>query len=52
MGCQLFRHMCQEEPSLLKECEEDILKSERKNYVRKTGGKYVLPDGWGKIVTR
>jgi ribonucleoside-diphosphate reductase beta chain len=27
MGCQLFRHMCQEEPSLLKECEEDILKS-------------------------
>ena len=27
MGCQLFRHMCQEEPTLLKECEKDILKS-------------------------
>ena len=27
MGCQLFRHMCQEDPSLLKKCEKDILKS-------------------------
>lgn len=27
MGCQLFRHMCQEDPKLLKECEEDILYS-------------------------
>ncbi len=27
MGCTLFRHMCQEEPSLLKDCESDILKS-------------------------
>ena len=27
MGCQLFRHMCQENPKLLKECEEDILYS-------------------------
>jgi ribonucleoside-diphosphate reductase beta chain len=27
MGCQLFRHICQEDPNLLKECEKDILKS-------------------------
>ena len=27
MGCHLFRHMCQEDPSLLKECEKDILYS-------------------------
>ena len=25
MGCQLFRHMVQEEPELLEECREDIL---------------------------
>ena len=25
MGCQLFRHMCEEDPNLLKECEKDIL---------------------------
>ena len=25
MGCQLLRHMCEEDPSLLKECEEDVL---------------------------
>ena len=25
MGCTLFRHMCQEDKSLLKECEKDIL---------------------------
>ena len=25
MGCQLFRHMCEEKPELLKECKKDIL---------------------------
>ena len=25
MGCHLFRHMCEEEPKLLKECEKDIM---------------------------
>jgi len=24
MGCRLFKHMCEEDPALLKECEEDI----------------------------
>tara|TARA_R110000744_G_scaffold261112_1_gene375947 strand:+ start:3444 stop:4412 length:969 start_codon:yes stop_codon:yes gene_type:complete len=27
MGCQLFRHMCQEDKSLLEECKVDIIKS-------------------------
>lgn len=25
MGCQLFRHMCEEDPKLLEECREDII---------------------------
>lgn len=25
MGCQLFRHMCEEDPSLLEECREDVI---------------------------
>ena len=25
MGCRLFRHMCEEMPQLLKECEKDVL---------------------------
>jgi len=27
MGCQLFRHMCQEDPTLKDKCENDILKA-------------------------
>ena len=27
MGCQLFRHMCQEDKTLLKKCEKDVIKS-------------------------
>jgi len=27
MGCQLFRHMCEEDPSLLEECREDIIEA-------------------------
>ena len=27
MGCQLFRHMCEENPSLLNECREDIIEA-------------------------
>ena len=27
MGCQLFRHMCQEDKSLKKKCEKDIIKA-------------------------
>ncbi len=27
MGCQLFRHMCQEDPTLLTNCEEEILEA-------------------------
>ena len=29
MGCQLFRHMCEEIPELKKECEDHILKAAR-----------------------
>ena len=25
MGCQLFRHMCEEDPELLEKCREDII---------------------------
>jgi ribonucleoside-diphosphate reductase beta chain len=25
MGCQLFRHMCEEDPNLLKQCKKDII---------------------------
>ena len=27
MGCQLFRHMCDEEPSLLEDCRNDVLEA-------------------------
>ena len=27
MGCQLFRHMCEENPNLLEECREDVIKA-------------------------
>ena len=27
MGCQLFRHMCEEDPDLLEECREDIIEA-------------------------
>ena len=27
MGCQLFRHMCDEDPTLLEECREDVLEA-------------------------
>jgi len=27
MGCRLFRHMCEEDPKLLKDCEKDVLKA-------------------------
>ena len=27
MGCHLFRHMCEENPKLLKNCEKDVLKA-------------------------
>ena len=27
MGCQLFRHMCDEHPALLEECREDVLEA-------------------------
>ena len=27
MGCQLFRHMCEETPNLLEECREDVIKA-------------------------
>ena len=27
MGCQLFRHMCEEDPNLLEECREDIIEA-------------------------
>jgi ribonucleoside-diphosphate reductase beta chain len=27
MGCQLFRHMCEEDSTLLEECREDIIKA-------------------------
>ena len=27
MGCQLFRHMCEEDKTLLKKCENDVIKS-------------------------
>ena len=27
MGCQLFRHMCEEDPGLLDECREDIIEA-------------------------
>ena len=27
MGCQLFRHMCDEHPTLLEECSEDVLEA-------------------------
>jgi ribonucleoside-diphosphate reductase beta chain len=27
MGCQLFRHMCDEHPTLLEECREDVLEA-------------------------
>ena len=27
MGCKLFRHMCEEIPSLLKDCKEDVTKA-------------------------
>ena len=41
MGCQLFRHMCQEDKSLLKICEDDVLGAARimlkaeENYIDK-----------------
>ena len=25
MGCQLFRHMCQEDPHLLQDCKKDVI---------------------------
>ena len=27
MGCQLFRHMCDEDPTLLDQCREDVIKA-------------------------
>ena len=27
MGCQLFRHMCEEVPNLLEECRDDVIKA-------------------------
>ena len=27
MGCQLFRHMCEEDKTLLSQCREDIIKA-------------------------
>ena len=27
MGCRLFRHMCEENPKLLKDCKKDVLKA-------------------------
>lgn len=27
MGCQLFRHMCEEDPNLLEECRKDIIEA-------------------------
>jgi ribonucleoside-diphosphate reductase beta chain len=41
MGCQLFRHMCDEEPSLLEDCRNDVLEAAKamlkaeENYIDK-----------------
>ena len=41
MGCQLFRHMCDEEPSLLEDCRNDVIEAAKamlkaeENYIDK-----------------